>query len=153
MLEDSGIKQANIGNIDFSQLNVGKNTIKFDVTTLEGIVILDDTKEITVTVNVPSNFKTKNINLNKDNVTVANVPDGYEANVVSVDAKTFTLVGREADLSNDQIGVGMVVDLSSYKNEDISEGKDYYDITPNIENSSGCWVYGKYRAQIEIVKK
>ena len=153
VLEDSGIKQANIGNIDFSQLNVGKNTIKFDVTTLEGIVILDDTKEITVTVNVPSNFKTKNINLNKDNVTVANVPDGYEANVVSVDAKTFTLVGREADLSNDQIGVGMVVDLSSYKNEDISEGKDYYDITPNIENSSGCWVYGKYRAQIEIVKK
>lgn len=40
VLEDSGIKDANIGNIDFSQLNVGKNTIKFDVTTLDGIVIL-----------------------------------------------------------------------------------------------------------------
>lgn len=153
VLEDSGIKEANIGNIDFSKLNVGKNTIKFDVTTLEGIVILDDTKSITVTVTVPSSFKTKNIALNKTNVAVANVPDGYEANVVSVDAKTFTLVGRESDLNNDQIGVGMVVDLSSYKSEDITEGRDYYDITPNIENSTGCWVYGKYRAQIEIVKK
>ena len=153
VLEDSGIKEANIGNIDFSKLNVGKNTIKFDVTTLEGIVILDDTKSITVTVTVPSSYKTKNITLNKANVTVANVPDGYKANVVSVDAKTFTLVGKQADLNNDEIGVGMVVDLSSYKSEDISEGRDYYDITPNIENSSGCWVYGTYRAQIEIVKK
>ena len=56
-MADSGIKEANIGNIDFSQLNVGKNTIKFDVTHLDAIMILDDTKEITVTVTVPSSFK------------------------------------------------------------------------------------------------
>ena len=55
--------------------------------------------------------------------------------------------------NNDKIGVGMVVDLSSYKSDDISLGRDYYDITPNIENSSGCWVYGDYKAQIELVKK
>ena len=42
---------------------------------------------------------------------------------------------------------------SNKKSDDISLGRDYYDITPNIENSSGCWVYGDYKAQIELVKK
>lgn len=153
VLEDSGIKDANIGNIDFSQLNVGKNTIKFDVTTLDGIVILDDVKEITVTVNVPSTYKTKRIAVNKDSVTVTNVPDGYKANVISVNSKEVTVIGSKSNLNNDKTGVGMVVDLSSYKSDDISLGRDYYDITPNIENSSGCWVYGDYKAQIELVKK
>ena len=153
VLEDSGIKDANIGNIDFSQLNVGKNTIKFDVTTLDGIVILDDVKEITVTVNVPSTYKTKRIAVNKDSVTVTNVPDGYKANVISMNSKEVTVIGSQSNLNNDKIGVGMVVDLSSYKSDDISLGRDYYDITPNIENSSGCWVYGDYKAQIELVKK
>ena len=153
VLEDSGIKDANIGNIDFSQLNVGKNTIKFDVTTLDGIVILDDVKEITVTVNVPRTYKTKRIAVNKDSVTVTNVPDGYKANVISMNSKEVTVIGSQSNLNNDKIGVGMVVDLSSYKSDDISLGRDYYDITPNIENSSGCWVYGDYKAQIELVKK
>ena len=44
-------------------------------------------------------------------------------------------------------------DLASYKSEDLSEGRDYYDITANIENSTGCWVYGSYKAQVELVKK
>lgn len=153
VLEDSGIKSANIGNIDFSRLNVGKNTIKFDVTNLDGIMILDDTKEITVTVVVPSNYKTKAITFDKNSVTVANVPDGYEANVISVNSTRLTLIGTQSSLDNDKLGVGMVVDLSSYKSEDILEGRDYYDITANIENSSGCWVYGSYKAQIELVKK
>ena len=50
-------------------------------------------------------------------------------------------------------GIGLVVDLASYKSEDLSEGRDYYDITANIENSTGCWVYGSYKAQVELVKK
>ena len=152
-LADSGIKEANIGNIDFSQLNVGKNTIKFDVTHLDAIMILDDTKEITVTVTVPSSFKTKAVSFDKNSVTVANVPDGYKANVISVNANQLTLVGSQSSLNNDKIGVGLVVDLASYKSEDLSEGRDYYDITANIENSTGCWVYGSYKAQVELVKK
>ena len=153
VLADSGIKEANIGNIDFSQLNVGKNTIKFDVTHLDAIMILDDTKEITVTVTVPSSFKTKAVSFDKNSVTVANVPDGYKANVISVNANQLTLVGSQSSLNNDKIGVGLVVDLASYKSEDLSEGRDYYDITANIENSTGCWVYGSYKAQVELVKK
>ena len=102
---------------------------------------------------MPRTYKTKRIAVNKDSVTVTNVPDGYKANVISMNSKEVTVIGSQSNLNNDKIGVGMVVDLSSYKSDDISLGRDYYDITPNIENSSGCWVYGDYKAQIELVKK
>ena len=69
------------------------------------------------------------------------------------DTRQITLVGSQSSLNNDKIGVGLVVDLASYKSEDLSEGRDYYDITANIENSTGCWVYGSYKAQVELVKK
>ena len=72
-------------------------------------MILDDTKEITVTVTVPSSFKTKAVSFDKNSVTVANVPDGYKANVISVNANQLTLVGSQSSLNNDKIGVGLVV--------------------------------------------
>lgn len=152
ILEDSGIKEANIGSIDFSRLNVGKNTFKFDVTTLDGITVLDKTKTVTATVTVPSDYSTKTVSVNKSSVNIANIPDGYEASVISINASSLTLIGTQTELEKDGIGVGLVVDLSAYQNK-LEPGSSYYDITANIEGTNACWVYGKYQAQIEITKK
>lgn len=152
VLEDAGIKEANIGSIDFSKLKIGKNTIKFNVQNLESIVVLDNIDEITAEVTVPDTFASKKITLAKSAVTVANVPDGYTANVVSVTANSATLIGKKSQIENSKTGVGFVVDLSAYK-DNISEGTEYYDITANIENADACWIYGSYQAQIEITKK
>ncbi|MGN1123654.1 MAG: YbbR-like domain-containing protein [Eubacterium sp.] len=152
VLEDAGIKEANIGNIDFSKLKTGRNTFTFDVSTLESMVILDNIKEITVTVNVPSNYKQKNIQIDKSMITVANVPDGYNVSVTGVNTSAMTVIGSSAELSADDVNVGLIVDLSAYENS-IQEGAFEYAVTTTIENKKTCWVYGDYTATISVTKK
>lgn len=93
VLEGAGIVDANIGNIDFSQLKIGVNKFTFDVSTLESMVILDDVKEITATVYVPSTFKKNDISVDKSAVAVTNIPDGYEANVTAISKNEVTVIG------------------------------------------------------------
>lgn len=150
VLEEADIKEANIGNIDFSDLNVGDNSFTFDVSTLESMVIVDDIKEITVNVNVPSSYSSTNVSVDKSMVTITNIPDGYDATVTSISSNTVNVISQNDE--SEDVNVGLIVDLSAYKNN-IATGSDDYNITTSVENSSTCWVYGKYTAKISIVKK
>ncbi|MGN1328477.1 MAG: YbbR-like domain-containing protein [Eubacterium sp.] len=152
VLEDAGINEANIGNIDFSKLKPGLNTFKFDVSSLENMVILEDINEITVDVRVPSSYERENVKVDKTSVTVANIPEGYDAVVTSVSSSSVTVIGKKNSLNADSLGVGMVVDLSAYENN-ISTGSSDYTVTTSVENSKDCWIYGEYTAKITITKK
>lgn len=152
VLEDADIKEANIGNIDFSKLKPGVNTFTFDVSNMDSIVILDKVSEITVTVTVPSEYTTKNISVNKSQVTVTNIPEGYDAKVTSISSNTVTVAGSESAVNADNLGVGLVVDLSAYENS-ISAGSSDYNITTSVENSDTCWIFGSYTAKVTITKK
>ncbi|MCD7796956.1 MAG: hypothetical protein LUG95_04955 [Clostridiales bacterium] len=148
VLEDADIEEANIGNIDFSQLTVGENEFSFDVSNFESMVILDNISEITVTVTVPSDYSSQSVSVDKSAVTVTNLPDGYKAVVNSLSSSAVTVIGDETALS----GIGLVVDLSSYKNN-ITDGANDYELTASVENSSSCWVYGNYTANVTITKE
>ncbi|MGN1420511.1 MAG: YbbR-like domain-containing protein [Eubacterium sp.] len=152
VLEDAGISEANIGDIDFSKLKPGLNTFKFDVSSLENMVILEDISEITVNVRVPSSYDQKSVKIDKASVTVANIPEGYDAVVTSISSNSVTVVGKENSLNTDSLGVGLVVDLSAYENN-ISTGSSDYTLTTSLENSKNCWVYGDYTARVTITKK
>ncbi len=152
VLEDADIEEANIGNIDFSQLTVGENEFSFDVSNFESMVILDNISEITVTVTVPSDYSSQSVSVDKSAVTVTNLPDGYKAVVNSLSSSAVTVIGDETALSADDFGIGLVVDLSSYKNN-ITDGADDYELTASVENSSSCWVYGNYTANVTITKE
>lgn len=152
VLEDAGISEANIGDIDFSKLKPGLNTFKFDVSSLENMVILEDISEITVNVRVPSSYDQKSVKIDKASVTVANIPEGYDAVVTSISSNSVTVVGKKNSLNTDSLGVGLVVDLSAYENN-ISTGSSDYTLTTSLENSKNCWVYGDYTARVTITKK
>ncbi len=152
VLEDADIKEANIGNIDFSQLKPGLNTFKFDVSNFESMVILEDINEITVNVRVPLDFEQKNVSIDKSSVTVTNIPEGYDAVVNSISSNSVRVIGKKNALNADNLGVGLVVDLSAYENN-ISTGSDDYTLTTSVENSKDCWIYGNYTAKVTITKK
>lgn len=152
VLEDAEIKEANIGSIDFSQLKPGTNTFTFDLSNLEGMVILDDISEITVTVNVPSDYEIKNVSVNKSDITVANIPEGYDAQVTSVSSNSVTLIGTEKGIDSDNPGIALVVDLAAYENS-ISAGTSDYKLTVSVENSTECWVHGEYSAKVTLTKQ
>ena len=152
VLESAGITEANIGNIDFSKLKPGRNEFTFQVSNLESMVVLDNIKEIEVTVFVPTSFKTKQLDASLAEVTVINVPDGYEAKVKGLNQKKVVVVGTSSELDAEDLGVGMVVDLSASK-DNITLGTSEHPANATLNNSKSCWIYGDYTALISITKK
>lgn len=152
VLEDAGINRANIGNIDFSQLTVGKIAFDFDVSSAENFTVIDDIDEITATVTVPDSYSTETLNVNANNVEITNIPKGYKAELVSLNSYRVTAVGKPDALKPlNSSSVKLLVDLSSIGN-DVKEGKGEYDITATLNNSDTCWIYGDYTAIVRIYK-
>ncbi len=151
VLEEANIKSANIGTIDYSQLSVGENVFTFNVEKLESIVILDDISEITATVTVPDTYTTKTVNINSNNVTVSNVPTGYNYSLEGLSSTTLTLVGTEADLEKlSSSNISLVIDMSSVTTDNIKLGVNSYSAEAAIEGSNTCWVYGSYSVNVNL---
>lgn len=154
VLEDANITKATIGSIDFSKLRAGENKFTFNVESLDGFVILDNIKEIEVTVNVPSDYVAKNVSVNSDNIKIINVPEGYNASVVGISAGEVTAIGRENILESiTSANVSLVVDLSGADADKMNVGTHSYKTTTALGNSDTCWIYGDYTADVSITKK
>lgn len=153
VLEDANIKAADIGTIDFSQLNTGENEFSFNVDNLNGIVILNNVDSIKVNVTVPDKYKSSTVDISTGNVSVVNVPNGYKATVTSVSSQNVTVIGEESNIENiTSSNVKLVVDLSKINDDEIKTGLSTFDATTAVENSDNCWVYGKYKVTVNITK-
>lgn len=154
VLEDANIEKAVVGSIDFSKLRVGDNEFTFNVESLEGFVILDNIKEIDVTVTVPSDYTEKTVSVNTGNVKVINVPDGYGTSVTGLSTGEVTVIGTEEELEKISSGeINLVVDLSNTDKDKISEGTSSYAVTSSVNNSDTCWIYGDCTANVRISKE
>lgn len=153
VLEDADIKVANIGTIDFSQLNVGENKFTFNVNSMKGIVVLDNIDTITATVTVPSDYVSTTVNVNTSNGSVINVPEGYKATVTSISSNEVTVIGKEENVENlTSSNIKLVVDLSKIDSKEIKTGLTTFDAATAVEKSDTCWVYGKYKVTVNITK-
>lgn len=153
VLENANITEAVIGNIDFSQLKAGYNTFTFDVSSLDGFVILDDIDKIDVTVNVPKDYTSKNISVSAKNVTVINAPKGYNASISGISSGRVTIIGTADNLKEiTASNIKLVADLSGIDANDVKEGVSSYKIVTTLENSDTCWIYGNYFANVNLTK-
>src|SRR5699024_6906159 len=99
VLDSEGDAVLDLGDIDFSTIRSGENEFTFNLSNLNGVVVLDGTEEIIVTVTVPDNFETRDIRVSASDVTV-NAPDGFTAQAVSLPDATITVVGSPEALEN-----------------------------------------------------
>lgn len=153
VLEDSNTKVANIGSIDFSQLNTGENEFTFDVNSLDGIVVLNNIDTIKVSVTVPDKYVSSSVNVSSSNVSVLNIPKGYKATVTSINSQSVTVIGEESNLENiGSSNIKLVVDLSKINSDNIKTGLTTFDASTTIDNSDNCWIYGKYKVTVNITK-
>ena len=153
VLEEADIKQANIGNIDFSHLTVGENEFVFDTNKMESFAVLDNINEIKATVTVPDTYKTTTLYVDGSNVEFSNLPDGYKAEIASLNSYSVTAVGLEDDLKGlTSSNVKLLIDMSSIKKKP-KEGVSTFNITATLENNDTCWVYGEYKASVRVYKK
>lgn len=141
VLQSADITSANIGSIDFNDITVGSQKITFKTDKISGIKVLDDTKEIVATVRVSSQYTTKRITINKNNIKFVGVPTGTTPKVNYLDNYSVTVVcpvGTEIKQSD----LTLKCDLSEENKEKT------YPLDISISNNQ-CWIYGKYNAIIK----
>ncbi len=153
VMEAAGIKAAELGEIKMSSLRVGENKFTFDTGQLDGITVLDDTDKVTVTVTVPSDYTSKDVDITASGVKLNNVPDGYTAKVVSLNADSVTVIGPEKAIDSVKSkNVIVSCDLTTKKGSTVQTGNHQYKLTVVVSGVDGVWIYGSYTANVNITK-
>lgn len=153
VMEAAGIKAAELGEIKMSSLRVGENKFTFDTGQLDGITVLDDTDKVTVTVTVPSDYTSKDVDITASGVKLNNVPDGYTAKVVSLNADSVTVIGPEKAIDSVKSkNVVVSCDLTTKKGSTVQTGNHQYKLTVVVSGVDGVWIYGTYTANVNITK-
>ena len=153
VMEAAGIKAAELGEIKMSSLRVGENKFTFDTGQLDGITVLDDTDKVTVTVTVPSDYTSKDVDITASGVKLNNVPDGYTAKVVSLNADSVTIIGPEKAIDSVKSkNVIVSCDLTTKKGSSVQTGNHQYKLTVVVSGVDGVWIYGTYTANVSITK-
>lgn len=141
----------NLGNIDFSTIRSGENEFVFDLSNLSGVVVLDGTTEITVTVTVPDDFETRDITVSANDVSV-NAPDGYTASAVSLPDTTITVVGSPDDLEN-LTSSNLVLSCDLRQSSDkLTAGTSSFTLSVSVTDAPNVWVYGSYSVRINVAE-
>lgn len=149
VLDTAETQTLDLGSIDFSAISSGNNEFVFDLSSLSGVVVLDGTGEITVTVTVPDDFETREITVSAGDVTVS-APDGYSASAVSVPDATITVVGRPEDLERfTQANLVLSCDLRNSA-ETLKTGMNTYSLSVSVADAPNVWVYGSYNVRVNV---
>ena len=150
-LESAQLTALNLGNISFSDINLGVNTFDFNAAQLNGVTVLDGTEDITVTVTVPSNYETAQIPIG-----VSDLPsevEGYNVTVTSISSSYITIVGDPTVLS----GIDQSRLSFSYapleRTESIDENTERCRLTVTISGNGRYWVLGMYTVNVKVTAK
>lgn len=153
VLDSAGITDLTIGDIDFSEVKQGKNEFTFDVTDISGVLVLDGTQEITVTVTVPNNYESKTVSISRGDI-IINSPEGYTSTAVSLTKSNITLIGSADSIDKiDKSNIIASCDLTSQQGSTaIKEGASLQTVTFSVKDYNDVWVYGTYTVNVSTVK-
>lgn len=146
---DSGSAVLDIGDIDFSTVSPGENEFEFDLSALSGVVVLDGTESITVTVTVPEDFETTDIRMSASDVSLT-LPDGFSAQAVGLPDATITVVGSADSLSNiSSSNLVLSCDLRQTAGT-LHTGTAEYTLSVSVTDAADVWVYGSYTVRVNV---
>lgn len=152
VLDSAGITELVLGDIDFSEIRQGANEFVFDISNLNGIIVLDGTDEITVTVTIPEDYETKTVQISRGDITL-NSPDGYTSRLVSISDNTITVIGTADAIEKlDKANLVITCDLNQAVNNGISEGTKSYNLSVSVKDAPDVWIYGEYTASVNVSK-
>lgn len=148
VLESGENAVLDIGDIDFTKISAGSNQFTFNLSQLSGVVVLDGTTEITVTVTVPDDYETRNIRVSASDVTIS-PPDGYSAQAVSIPDPTITVVGSSSALEN-LSSSNLVLSCDLKNSGNLNTGVNEYVLSVSVNDAPDVWVYGSYTVRVNV---
>ena len=139
-----GMDEFEITTIDFSALNVGKNTFTVSAEELTGGIVTDGTKEFTITVNVGS-FKSVTMDVPVQ-IEFINIQDNVEPESYTINFEQITVIGPETDIGELTFdNAVLAIDMSKITSSDKKEVT-----APVLLGSETCWLYGEYTASVVV---
>ncbi len=139
-----GSEKIEIGSVIFSELHSGLNEFTFSASDIPGVVVLDGTETFTVTVDM-GELASKTVEVS-DNVTFNNVPNGLNAELLSLGFNEITVYGPRGSV--DKINKDDIVLVADLKNIDEAQTEEVN--VPISFTTSDCWSYGEYYASVKI---
>ncbi len=145
----SAITALSIADIDFYMLDAGINTIEVDLSTLNGVKILETTNTATVTVDI-KNVASDVRSISTDNISFINVPAGYRAVAMQTDIQNVKVIGPGAALQKvTSAQLFAEVDLSK---ADVTKTTGEALARAYVQGSDSCWVYNRYPVSYRLEK-
>lgn len=151
VLESAGLSNLVLGDIDFTNVKEGKNEFTFDVSKISGIAVLDGTTDVTVTITVPENFKSKTLTISRSNITL-DALDKYNVRILSLSSYNITLMGEEKELENISKS-NLSVTLAPVDGGTLSTESNLCNLVISIKDADSTWVLGKYTAKVKVTEK
>lgn len=149
--ESAQLTSLNLGTISFADLNLGVNTFDFDATQVNGVTVLDGTKDITVTVTVPENYVTKKIPISRNDLSPE--LEGYDISVRSISSDSITIVGEEIVLSTlDKSSLSFAL-IPVDGDDVIDENTERCRLSVTVSGNGRCWVLGVYSVNVKVTAK
>lgn len=154
---DEEYESYNVGTVDFSKLQNGRNDLTFDVDEKSAALLVDKSiKQFTVTVDLGSVSETT-IDASSASVVFLNQSKDhkYTASLKNMGLDSVTIVGSKeslekitADMLQIEINVSSLdTSATGYQRVNVS------NISIKSEEIDDCWVYGTYRARVLVKQK
>lgn len=154
---DEEYESYNVGTVDFSKLQNGRNDLTFDVDEKSAALLVDKSiKKFTVTVDLGSVSETT-IDASSASVVFLNQSKDhkYTASLKNMGLDSVTIVGSKeslekitADMLQIEINVSSLdTSATGYQRVNVS------NISIKSEEIDDCWVYGTYRARVLVKQK
>lgn len=143
-LEETGIS---VGTLDYSEISNSEKQFSYKIELPSDCKNLSNTTNATVKVNYTS-YTTKKVTVT--NFEYINLSDDLNASIITTEL-SVSLIGPESELSSitaDKITA--VVDLSKNTTATKTENDVTFKFDSSIKNS---WIYGKYKANVDITAK
>lgn len=139
-----------VGDIDFTSLTASVNERAFNLSDLSGITVRDS-KQTTATVKIDlSSYKSKLFTVEKNNIRLTNVPEGYTAQIADNAIQNVGVLGPNASLKNVlPSDIYAVVDMTD---SNVKSATTEYTVKLTLENHNDCWVIGTYKIPVTLTK-
>lgn len=138
-----------VGTIDFEKLGALKNQFTFNADSLKNIVVMDKVNQFKVTVDASAMISAQ-YDVPKENISLINVPNGWNITLVQAGIPDVSIVGTQenlAGLQNKEIYAEV-----NFANISPVEGTRKIPARVYVKGKGNTWAYGNYEVFVSISK-
>lgn len=141
----AGIESISLGQVDFRRLDVDKS-FSFDVSLLAGYINIDDINQVNISF---LNDEYDKVYLSSSNIVTANVPTGYQVEIISGKVSDIRFVGKK-DIIQDLTSEDVVVTADFSNVTNLTTGEQRVPVSISLVDNTQAWAVGEKSILVSV---